>query len=134
MKKHIVYTLIILTLGVGIGIWINQSGFPGDKKIAVKAESKSLAQVVPDEAPAQINTVYWITPETVTTGDTTQIIESPSFVVSQPGVEYVTTPSGYVYTTGARAVDSGPVNPYWTMGANGMWQNPTVDPPTCARR
>jgi hypothetical protein len=62
---------------------------------------------------------------------------SPQIIPASGPTQLTTTVSGYPVATGSglRAVDypqQGPVP--WTVGANGLLQNPCVDPPSCYGR
>lgn len=94
---------------------------------------------------------HWLTPETAgealrkPTAHLGEHATDQTSVITAHGTEYYTVTeytvipgeSTTVYqpgTAGGRAVDSMPVNPYWSMGSNGLWQNPPVDPPSSIGR
>lgn len=64
-----------------------------------------------------------------------QTITQPQVIITSPAQTFNTTIGGYEVPVGSlKSMDCGPINPHWTMGENGLWQNPPVDPPSTRGR
>ncbi len=160
----ILFVGIMLGIGVGIAACVTTMVHPPSATASAKNESvtaKAPAQPLPSLYPppaqtASLTPIYepaaqpqYTAPvyqqvsapvyQQVPTAPTGLAIQSQDGTLLMPGVNaYETRPQQVanvtVYDTTPLVIGPGNVNPNWTVGKNGLMQNPCVDPPSAHGR
>lgn len=155
MNKQLTRNLAIFLSGIILATLVflliprSKDSSPKSAPVAVtaipqpeKVESKPEQEYISKESKKELYT--WAKPEEVRPEPHQQIgMVAPAntwTIVPQPASQEIVyevetiSVSGSDTGYGGRAVDGAPINPNWTMGENGLWQNPSVDPPSARPR